>query len=149
MARTTPRSATKSGLSPRIWRLLDANANRAREGLRVIEDAMRFILDRPRQAKALRVVRHQLDVLTRDHYAERLRHRDSVGDSGRENGSHTYPTLGALVAANFKRAQEAVRVLEEYGRLLVPSSAKALQRLRFEIYRLEKQVVASLPRNRT
>src|SRR4051794_31674345 len=70
----------------RVWRLLDANANRAREGLRIVEDTARFVLDRADAAKALRRMRHELDGLIRGHYQKLLNHRDTEHDSGRSNG---------------------------------------------------------------
>src|SRR5450631_1134900 len=68
-----------------IWRLLDANANRAREGLRIVEDTARFVLDDAAAAKAFRGFRHQLDELVRTHYKELLKARKVETDSGRSN----------------------------------------------------------------
>src|ERR1051326_6765666 len=105
----------------KIWRLLDANANRAREGLRVVEDTARFVLDKPQAAKALRSMRHELDELVRKHYRQLLSARDVTHDSGRSNGAGLYSGgVRALLAANFKRCEEALRVLEEYGRVMSP-----------------------------
>src|SRR5579863_2319913 len=76
----------------RIWRLLDANANRAREGLRVVEDTARFILVKPDASKALRQMRHRLDQIVRQHYGVLLQHRDVENDSGRANPSAHHRT---------------------------------------------------------
>lgn len=125
-----------------IYRLLDANANRAREGLRILEDTARFILADAVAAKALRALRHRVDALMRDHYRELLTARSVATDSGKSNPSTPYAgRLPALVAANFKRAEEALRVLEEYGRLLSPSAVRTAQQLRFEVYRWEKKLI--------
>ena len=43
-----------------LHRVLDANANRAREGLRVMEDAARFILDDGPLASELKAIRHTI-----------------------------------------------------------------------------------------
>src|SRR5882672_1935672 len=75
----------------RVWRLLDANANRAREGLRVVEDTARFILALPKASSALRGLRHRLDQLIRRHYGMLLQHRDVENDSGRQNPSTRHP----------------------------------------------------------
>src|SRR4029077_8593563 len=100
-----------------VWRLLDANANRAREGLRVVEDTARFILAQPQASSALRQLRHRLDELVRKHYGTLLQHRDVDNDTGRKNLSKRHPGgIPTLLAANFKRCEEALRVLEEYGR---------------------------------
>src|SRR5258705_10100006 len=88
----------------KIWRLLDANANRAREGFRILEDTARFVLDKPEAAKALRAMRHELDELVRSHYKKLLSARDVNHDSGRSNAAKPYKGgLSALVSANFKR----------------------------------------------
>jgi thiamine-phosphate pyrophosphorylase len=120
---------------------LDANANRAREGLRIIEDTARFVLNKPVAAKAFRGFRHALDELVRDHYKRLLRARSIETDSGRKNQAKPYKGgIPALLAANFKRCQEALRVIEEYGRVLSPNAVARAQALRFEIYRWEKRL---------
>src|SRR5216684_7830585 len=73
-----------------VWRLLDANANRAREGLRVIEDTARFVLDKPAAAKAIRALRHGLDELVRGEYKTLLTARNVGHDSGRSNAAKPY-----------------------------------------------------------
>src|ERR1035438_7466600 len=73
-----------------IWRLLDANANRAREGFRILEDTARFVLNKPKAAKALRSMRHELDEMIRLHYKKLLSARDVAHDSGRSNPAKPY-----------------------------------------------------------
>ena len=124
-----------------VWRLLDANANRAREGLRILEDTARFVLNQAAHAKGLRALRHALDALTRVHYHRLLSSRDVLNDSGRSNSSGVYPGgVADLLAANFKRCAEALRVLEEYGKVLSPQAVHTLQKIRFEIYDYEKKL---------
>ena len=128
----------------KVWRLLDANVNRAREGLRVIEDTARFVLDKPAAAKALRRLRHSLDRLVRGHYRKLVAGRDSENDSGRSNVSMPYQGgVATLLAANFKRCTEALRVLEEYGRMLSPGATKRAQALRFQIYQWETKLLSN------
>jgi thiamine-phosphate pyrophosphorylase len=125
----------------KVWRLLDANANRAREGLRLIEDTARFILERPDAAKAFRALRHGVDELVRKQYRPLLSARDVEHDSGRSNAAKPYPGgVSDLLAANFKRCEEALRVLEEYGRVLSPGAVKRAQALRFEVYKWEAKL---------
>ena len=124
-----------------VWRLLDANANRAREGLRIVEDTARFVLNRADAAKALRQMRHDLDALVRVHYKKLLTARDVDNDSGRRNRSSAYQRgIPTLLAANFKRCEEALRVLEEYGRVMSRGAVLKAQALRFQIYRWEKKL---------
>jgi thiamine-phosphate pyrophosphorylase len=126
----------------RVWRLLDANANRAREGLRVVEDTARFILAQRSASSALRQLRHRLDQLVRTHYGTLLQHRDVEHDAGRTNRSPRHPGgVADLLAANFKRCEEALRVLEEYGRVISPQAVHGLQELRFNVYQWEKKLL--------
>jgi thiamine-phosphate pyrophosphorylase len=125
----------------KVWRLLDANANRAREGLRIIEDTARFVLDDAAAARAFRSLRHGVDELVRRHYKELLSARDVAHDSGRINAAAPYKGgAKTLLAANFKRVEEALRVLEEYGRVLAPGAVKKAQALRFQVYSWEKHL---------
>jgi len=129
----------------RVWRLLDANANRAREGLRVLEDTARFVLERKEASTALRQLRHELDSIVREQYPVLLKHRGVEKDPGRKNSSAPHTTgLSALVAANFKRCEEALRVLEEYGRVVAPGAAQQAQALRFKVYQWEKRLQKDL-----
>ncbi len=128
----------------KIWRLLDANANRAREGLRIIEDTARFVLSKPKAAKEIRSLRHGLDTLVRGHYKRLLASRDVANDSGRSNASKPYKGgVEALLIANFKRVEEALRVLEEYGRVMSPGAVKGAQALRFKVYQWETKLLSN------
>jgi thiamine-phosphate pyrophosphorylase len=125
-----------------LLRVVDANANRAREGLRVIEDTARFVYHDKKAAAALRGLRHRLDLALRKHYAELLGARDVGRDPGKANPSEGYTEgLPAVLAANFKRVEESVRVLEEYGRVLEPESRALFQGIRFHVYGLEKMML--------
>src|SRR5262245_58214253 len=122
-----------------VYRLLDANLNRAREGLRVLEDTARFIDNKPTAFRALRSARHALDKATRRAYPRLLAARNSGGDAGRAMKETRRRTPRGLVAANFRRVEEALRVLEEYGKVLSPGAAPGFKRIRFKIYTLEKE----------
>ena len=128
----------------KVWRLLDANANRAREGLRVIEDTARFVLDKPTTAKSVRELRHELDRLVRGRYKQLLSARNVQMDSGRANPAKPYKGgVAELLAANFKRSSEALRVLEEYGRVLSPRAVSQAQALRFKVYLWEAKLLSN------
>jgi thiamine-phosphate pyrophosphorylase len=120
---------------------LDANVNRAREGLRIVEDTARFVLENVAAARAFRGFRHALDELVRTHYRQLLSARQVETDSGRANPAQPYRNgVHDLLAANFKRCEEALRVIEEYGRILSPKAVSKAQALRFEIYKWEKRL---------
>jgi len=130
-------TAAKKG----IQRLLDANFNRAREGLRIVEDTARFVLNKADAAKAFRGLRHRLDALARVHYAELLAARNIEKDSGKKNPAQPYKNgVADLLAANCKRAEEALRVIEEFGRILSVETVSEAQAIRFEVYRWEKKL---------
>jgi thiamine-phosphate pyrophosphorylase len=146
-----PRSLLRGGLSvvitkftcnKSVYRLIDVNLNRAREGIRVIEDTARLVWNDKKLFSSLRSLRHMLDMRTRAIYGEIVSARDARADNGRNASSGSFAALDHLVRANFRRAQESVRVLEEYSRLIKGSRADTFKRIRFRLYRLEKQVYA-------
>src|SRR4051812_21694221 len=104
-------------MDKKVARLLDANLNRAREGLRVLEDTARFLWNDKPLYRNVRTLRHRLHELTAGHYSTLLRARESVKDPGRELPEPRRESTTAVVSANVRRAQEAVRVLEEYSKV--------------------------------
>ena len=129
----------------KFLRIVDANYNRLKEALRVLEDFSRFFLDDPVSTREFKKLRHDLvRHLSRfpAGYAALLEARDSAHDVGRrswiQNG-HKRPQWKELMVANMKRGQEAARVLEEISKILSPRQSPAFQRLRFRLYELEKK----------
>ncbi|MBV8881362.1 MAG: thiamine phosphate synthase [Planctomycetaceae bacterium] len=124
-----------------LLRILDANLNRAREALRVVEDLARFHRDDAAAAARLKDVRHSLDRLARPLSRELVRARDSEGDVGR-NGDRPVDAARSpreLMAANLKRAGEALRSIEEISKGRYAALAREAHRRRFELYTLEKR----------
>jgi thiamine-phosphate pyrophosphorylase len=135
----------KSNLkTPNHFRLIDANLNRCREGLRVIEDTARFILEEEKIYKNIRSLRHELQGLTKGIYPELLLNRDSINDSGRAIKEGKRKSIKEVLIANFKRAQEALRVLEEYGRLISPSAGAGFKKIRYDVYNIEKVMLKDI-----
>lgn len=131
-----------------LLRILDANLNRAREALRVLEDLARFHHDDAEAAASLKAARHGLDRLARPLAAELLRARDSGRDVGREGD---LPVSGPrlpreVAAANFKRAQEALRSIEEAAKGRFGALAREAHARRYALYGLERR--AADPRRR-
>lgn len=124
-----------------VYRILDADFNRAREALRVLEDLARFHLEDAEAAGALKRARHGLDVQARAHAREFLAARDSEGDLGREGDLPVRAPRGPaeVAAANFKRAREALRSIEELARGRFAGMAREAHRLRYGLYELEKR----------
>jgi thiamine-phosphate pyrophosphorylase len=127
----------KPGERGRILRVLDVNLNRAREGLRVLEDTARLVWEDETLFREFRALRHALDKVTRAAYPRLVLSRDSAGDPGRTIPETSKRAWKGLVAANFRRAQEALRVLEEYGKVLGPRHAPRFKSLRYRLYTLE------------
>jgi thiamine-phosphate pyrophosphorylase len=126
-------------------RILDAAANRAREGLRVVEDYVRFTLDDRHLTSLLKNWRHNLAVALSTIGAHGLASsRDTsrdVGTTVKTRREGLRESLLDVVVANFKRVQEATRTLEEFGKVLSPDLGRQLEKLRYELYTLEKAVL--------
>jgi thiamine-phosphate pyrophosphorylase len=132
-----------------VYRVLDANLNRLREALRVIEEYYRFINDRPDVCVELKTLRHGLiDVETVIGRDELLANRDSENDcfAGEVRPEEQdRDGLVELLAANFKRGQEASRVIEEYAKMIAPPKGVELsetaKKMRFALYTSEKDLL--------
>ena len=127
---------------PSLERILDASFNRAREALRVLEDGVRFGRDDAKVAAALKAARHDLDRTARPYRRAFLAARDAAGDVGR-NGDRPVRgsrSLDEICTANFKRAQEALRTIEEAARGRDARMSATAHRVRFDLYSLEKRL---------
>ncbi len=132
------------------YRILDASANRAGEGLRTIEEFARFVLDDSQMTAQLKSLRHDLTAavnrLSRDSL---LRSRDTGGDVGteiREPSEYARTDLSAVVAAAASRTQQSLRVLEEYGKTIDASVAADIEQIRYRCYTLSAEIELRLPR---
>jgi len=123
-----------------LLRILDANLNRAREALRVVEDVARFHRDDAAATALLKEARHSLDRLARPLARELTVARDSVRDVGRlgDRPVERARSMREILAANLKRAGEALRAIEEIAKGRYPGLAREAHRRRFELYALEK-----------
>ncbi len=124
-----------------VYRILDANLDRAREGLRIIEEWCRFGLNDASLAEACKDLRQEVG---RWHTAQMRAARDTLGDPGTDL---THPQeeqradITSLLQANFCRVQEALRVLEEYGKLYDPNMGSAFKQMRYQVYTLESTLM--------
>ena len=127
--------------------MLDANSNRAREGLRVCEDLVRFSPSPASAFRALRRLRQHLNARLRRlpvSAASLVRARDSIRDPGRGAASGSVKSVEHLLLINLQRTKEALRVLEESCRLLAPRQARGFQSLRFRTYDVERNLLIRL-----
>ncbi len=128
----------------KILRIIDANFNRSREGLRVIEDAARFYYDMcPDTLRELKDIRHALSKAVSGHFglAKLKASRDTVTDRGRRLDTRRQQDVASTVEKNFLRAGEAMRVIEEYSKTVSPGASRTFHDLRFRIYSAEKEVI--------
>jgi thiamine-phosphate pyrophosphorylase len=131
-------------MNPGVARLLDANLNRAREGLRVVEDTARFLWSDAAMYRRLRSLRHRLHAATAGSYAALVRARESGEDPGRRIPEGPRAGIGAVVSANLRRAQEAVRVLEEYSKVFSKGAPAEFKSIRYALYQEEKRILKRL-----
>ncbi len=132
-----------------VAQLIDANLDRAREGLRVVEDWCRFALDKKELVITLKDWRQQLGRHHKDVYKQsRSTERDQgIGLSHPEQENRHSPKQ--IISANCSRAQEALRVLEEFSRINDPALAKCASEIRYQLYELELEIIkASLHNQR-
>ena len=140
------------GLPPRmdisLWRTLDAASNRASEGLRVIEDFVRYGQNDRFLTEQLKTLRHELDsTLQKFERLAAIQSRDTFGDVGTAiQGKLEQSRAGwqDLLTANFKRLQQALRSLEEHAKLIDLTAAASLEKARYLSYSLEKMVMTTV-----
>jgi len=126
-----------------LLRVLDANFNRSKEALRVIEDIFRFVSENDTLRKKARHLRHSLDKITKNKlFLEAVSSRNSVYDLGKKTDvlELNRETSRDILYANLQRAKESVRVLEEFFKIISPHRVKLLKKIRYDIYSLEKNV---------
>lgn len=131
-----------------IHRILDANLNRAKEGLRVCEEVVRFIIESRTLAEEFKRIRHSLDRASKKlRYAESLlKNRSSETDVGRTLNKHELERGGYadIFIANIQRVKESIRVLEEFGKLKDPKIAIGFKRIRYDVYAIEKRAMGKI-----
>ncbi len=128
-----------------LARLIDAAANRAREALRVVEDHCRFVLDDAILSRQCKEVRHALQTaLAVVPPALLLQGRETRRDVGTEITTPQEQRRGSLddvVRANLKRLQEALRSLEEFGKMRFLEMSAEIEKLRYRAYTLERAIL--------
>ncbi|MFQ5413167.1 MAG: thiamine phosphate synthase [Phycisphaerae bacterium] len=125
-------------------RIIDANLNRAREALRVMEDYARFILDDDALSGALKDERHALTADVPPGVARRLTaSRDTARDVGRTRtagGECHRPGAADVALAGGRRLAEALRAIEEYAKTLDVAWALRVERMRYRGYHLDQRL---------
>jgi thiamine-phosphate pyrophosphorylase len=126
-----------------LSRILDANLNRLREGIRVVEDIFRYLYNDSKIAYELKSIRH----LARDNnYIELLKSRDSINDCLKVSSESELnrSSLDSILIANFKRAEESARVLEELYKLSDIKQSDNFKSIRYRLYSIEKDALLKI-----
>lgn len=127
--------------------MIDANFNRAKEGLRVCEDICRFVLNDGELTDGFKAVRHKLSDLWFSWNPDGcFESRDVGADVGQKPQPVEFKreTLDDLGFANAQRVKESIRVLEEFAKLTDASKAVGFKELRYAVYVLEKGMVKKI-----
>ncbi len=141
-------------------RIIDSNLNRAREALRVMEEYARLGLDDAGLTAAIKETRHALATAANEFEGKRVgdangtiaraeargsvvEHRDIVGDVGCDVATaaeYERSDSGHVALAAAKRLSEALRAVEEYGKTIDDAFAKAVEKIRYRGYELERRL---------
>ena len=126
-----------TALNTKLFRILDGNLDRAREGLRVIEDWCRFGLDDRELVAECKDLRQAIAHWHADDFRAARNTVEDVGTSLTHGDELQKASLDSVLVANFSRVQEALRVLEEYSKLHDPSMSEACKQFRYRVYALQ------------
>ena len=127
----------------RVAQIIDANLDRAREGLRVLEDWSRFAIGREDFVLKLKNLRQ---ILGKNHLRS---YKDSRNYSKDKCRGISHPeqfkktNIAEIISSNSARVQEALRVIEEFSRSHNISLSKKASEIRYEIYNLEIELLDS------
>ncbi len=127
-----------------LYRVMDANLNRAKEGLRICEDICRFIHNKKQWTRAFKTMRHQLTAAAVKINLEKLvEARQVEGDVGRNtlDSELARRKIEDIFYANSQRVKESIRVLEECAKLRHNLVAEDFKGLRYRMYALEKKII--------
>ena len=134
-------------MDTKILKILDANLNRTREGLRVCEDIARFSTIDKVVASSLKKARHSVTnamlsskrpllktlVLARNTKNDALKHLDFK--------KHKNPDIADIFMSNIERVKESLRVLEECSKMLDEGMSRKYRKIRFNVYDIEKKAI--------
>ena len=125
----------------RIYQVIDANLDRAREGLRVLEDWARFALGENDSVKKIKNFRQ---ILGKNHLEVYKQSRNFIEDeckglTHQEQIKRNSPDQ--IISSNAGRVQEALRVIEEFSRQHNHELSKIAAEIRYEIYNLEIELL--------
>ena len=132
-------------LNAPVARMVDANVNRASEGLRLLEDYARFVLGNENDCAMVKQDRHSLRAMRIALLGPLATTcRDTPGDVGtgvKTDSEFKRTGMAAVLEAAGARATEALRVLEEIAKLKNSVAAAQLEAIRYRTYTLTHRLV--------
>ena len=123
-----------------VMRILDANINRAAEGMRVLEDIARFKLEHKNWCESIKKCRHELRSQT-----PTLLHRDVGGDIGTQlttSQEQNRESILDIARAASNRCSEALRVVEEF--LKLHNAGSTVESIRYKMYEFSAAIIGAL-----
>ena len=122
-------------------RTIDANFNRFKEGIRVVEDILRYEFNSP-LAKKLKDLRH----IKLPNYEEIIKQRDAINDILKPSTEDELKrnSLKDIIISNLKRSEESARVLEEVYKLIDIKTSEKFKNARYKLYEYEKEIILSI-----
>ncbi len=122
------------------YRIIDANLNRLKEGLRVLEDISRYLLDNKELTLKIKTLRHKSNY---NNPSSLLKIRNTNTDVLKNNSlksEETRKNIQDIILANSKRVQESARVLEEILKLEDIKFSSTFKEIRYSTYSIEKEL---------
>lgn len=132
-----------------LWgvdRIIDANINRLKEGLRVLEEIARFILNNHMLTTEFKKTRHKIDLVMKGRFSDLIKSRKILSDVGRKIHIEELKrkNIKDIFFANIQRVKESIRVLEEFSKLKDKNTALEFKKLRYNIYGIEKKIAKKI-----
>jgi len=144
--------AALESLPQQILRIIDANLNRTSEGLRVMEDVARLVLNDAALTQQLKTMRHGLITGDWPFNKKLIQARDSESDVGINTlapGQEEPKELPAVIVANARRVQQSLRTIEELAKtkdITTQLDPEKFKQARFNLYSIEQELLSKLLR---
>lgn len=128
----------------KVYRVIDANVNRLKEGIRVCEDVVRFMIEDYILWSGFKNIRHRIFEAVKKISSryKLIETRDIIKDIGKKTTVFELKRKDhkEIFFANIQRAKESLRVLEEFSKILRKDLAREFKKIRYQIYELERKV---------
>jgi len=142
--------ASMEAISSQTLRIIDTNLNRIGEGLRLLEDMARLLLNDAVLTQRLKNMRHEMvrsDWSLQQQFLQARNSEDDVGVSIEASGEDKQRELPITIVANARRVQESLRVMEELAKVPdINFDPEKFKQARFDLYTIEKTLLSKILR---